>query len=242
MQKEFPHIAMVSVEDDLSQSDFLQLKIKYGMKLLSKLFFKMHKLYFENKQDHPDLLICDIFSEQALRYAKKNNITCIINNIFPYHIFQEVYNLQKLERSFGFAGFTVMYPHIVNIFCVFMGLSSIYEVFRHQHKVLVNSAIGLEHATTVPTHHIFLGILAGRHKKTKPLTKELMEWMKGWKTKGKEKFIYISFGTEVDLSENFVLRIQEAVEKAAVPAIWSLKEDFGKVSSPLIFHRTWLPQ
>jgi UDP:flavonoid glycosyltransferase YjiC (YdhE family) len=66
--------------------------------------------------------------------------------------------------------------------------------------------------------------------------------MGGWKSKGRCNFLYIGFGTMVCLSENLVEKLAKAVEAAGYPTIWSLKEDFGKVNSPLIFNRQWLPQ
>jgi hypothetical protein len=160
----------------------------------------MHADFFEKVTDHPDLVIADFFSEQAMMYSRKHNIKYIINEIMPYSFVQEVCNLPTYKRSFGIGGFTITYPVLFNAFELILGFRQIHKVFRHHHRMIINSAIGLEHPTTIPTHHTLTGILSNRETKVLKVDLELKEWMDSWKREGKKKFLYVSFGTVLVLS------------------------------------------
>jgi hypothetical protein len=78
--------------------------------VLSNFFAKMHSDFFEKLNGHPDLVICDFFSKQAMTYCRKHNIKYIVNQPIPYNTLQEACNLPTYKRSFGIGGFTVTYP------------------------------------------------------------------------------------------------------------------------------------
>lgn len=187
-------------------------------------------------------MICDIFSRQALEYCNRHNITSLVNSIFGYSIIQDLFSFPRPKTSFGLGGFTVCYPMLFNPFQIIMGFTSLHDSFLHKNKFLINSAIGFDPATTVPTHHTFTGFLSNRSTKKVEIDKELQQWIDSWKKEGKKKFIYISFGTYVDPGEKFISDIQKAVEATGYPAIWSLRNDYGKINSKLIFMRKWQPQ
>jgi hypothetical protein len=65
--------------------------------------------------------------------------------------------------------------------------------------MMINSAIGLEHPIIMPTHHTLTGILSNRRTKELKVDLELKDWMDGWKREGKKKFLYVSFGTVLEL-------------------------------------------
>lgn len=91
------------------------------MRLLKDYIFQMHREYFEQKQDHPDLMIVDVFSEQALNYTKQHKIACIVNCIFSYRTLQELMSLPTLRRSLAVGGFTLLHPLWFNPLTALLG-------------------------------------------------------------------------------------------------------------------------
>ena len=113
------------------------------------------------RKKHPQMMICNIFSKQAMEYAQRNQIKFIIHQVFTYQFVQEILNFPNHERSFGLGGFTINYPKMFNTFQI-LGVSELQEIFRSKSKWIISSAIGLEPPTTIPSHHTFIGLLNNR--------------------------------------------------------------------------------
>jgi len=51
-----------------------------------------------------------------MEYAKKNNIKCIIVSSVNYKSLRDCYGLPSFDRSFSFAGFSILRPKLFNHF------------------------------------------------------------------------------------------------------------------------------
>lgn len=204
IQGRHPTVKMVGIEDGLTYQSDKQGIIDCGMNALRDYVMNYHKDFYQKKSDHPDLIICDLFSKQPLLYANRHKIKCIVNNVFPYNFGQDSLSFPTFERSFGLGGLTVSYPVFFNPYKLFQGVSDLQKEIRYKHKMMWNTVIGLEEGTTVPTNHVLTGLLANRSTKKDPIDGELSKWMGGWKKQEKHKFLYVSFGTLIALSANLV--------------------------------------
>jgi UDP:flavonoid glycosyltransferase YjiC (YdhE family) len=118
-----------------------------------------------------------------------------------------------------------------------------HEEFRGKTLFLIESFIGLDPAAVVPTNHKFIGLLANYTHNCCQIDLDLAEWMQAWKQKGKNQFVYISFGSMITLSETLTHTIYNACLKLELPIIWSLKSPVqSTIKSELIYQRDWLPQ
>ena len=59
----------------------------------------------------------------------------------------------------------------------------------------------------VPTHHSLIGFFEPEQERINSIPKDLEEWMANWKKNGKEKFIYVAFGSLVRLGPKFIKQI-----------------------------------
>ncbi len=96
------------------------------MNALKDFVLNYHKEFFFKKENHPDLMICDILSKQAMMYVNRNGIKCVINNIFPYNFNQDAFSFVNFERSFGLGGFTINYPVFFNPYKLLQGFSQLH--------------------------------------------------------------------------------------------------------------------
>jgi hypothetical protein len=160
----------------------------------------MHKEHFKQKTNLPDLMICDLFEGEAIKYAVKNNIKLIVNCIMPYAFMQHHFCFPTLKRSFALGGHTILEPPNLPqaLQKIFMDHGA---TFRHHARIFINTAIGLEQPTIIPPHHTLTGLLASRNtRQSKGINSDLQGWIKHWKKKGKKKFLYVSFGSFLQIS------------------------------------------
>jgi hypothetical protein len=80
--------------------------------------------------------------EQCIRYANKYKIKYIINAPFAYGSVKDIYGFPSFSRSFGIAGFTVLYPLVLNPGVLF-GCSCLANASRYNNRMIINSAVGL---------------------------------------------------------------------------------------------------
>ena len=99
-----------------------------------------------------------------MKYAVKHNIKFIINVGLSYNFIEVLVNRPNFIRSFGFGGMTVLYPPLLNI-NLMIGFEKLIP-YLSRTKVLVNTALGLEAAITLPTNYVFTGLLSNRSVKT----------------------------------------------------------------------------
>jgi hypothetical protein len=95
------------------------------------------------------------------------------------------------------------------------------DSIRNHGRVIFQTFIGLEEAGILPPNYTFVGLLPNRSNSE--LTPELKEWIEGWKSKGKNKFLYIAFGSLLRLSTNFAKKLAAMCLKLGYPTIWSLR-------------------
>ena len=101
---------------------------------------------------------------------------------------------------------------------------------------MFNTFVGLDEATVKPTNIEFIGLMPNRTSQQLP--KELQVWMDSWKEKGKDKFLYVSFGSLITLSVSFAKRMARLFSKLGYPTIWSLRTpEHITLDDPLIYHR-----
>lgn len=118
---------------------------------------------------------------------------------------------------------------------------SLMNVISGHGRILFHSFTGLDEPSLMPPNHTLIGLMPNR--KSTELTPKLKEWIEGWKSKGKDKFFYISFGSILKLSQNFAQKLAKIFIRLGYPTIWSLRaQSTAEISDPLIFHETWLPQ
>lgn len=103
----------------------------------------MHKNYFDKKQNKPDLMICDLFEGEAIKYAVKNKIKLFINCPLPYAYIHHHIGYLTLNRSFTIGGHTIISPTSIpgTIHKVFIDHVN---NFRFYARLFVNTALGLE--------------------------------------------------------------------------------------------------
>jgi hypothetical protein len=192
--------------------------------------------YLDKKKDFPDLIIGDMFAVAAMKFAKKNNITLLLNFPNSYGTLPNLFNLVHLDRAYNIEGFLIHYqlPKIDFL----KPFDEILDAIRGHGRIVFQSFPGLDEACIMPPNHTFVGLLPNRP--TCELTPELAKWIVDWKSKGKDKFLYVSFGSILKLSYKFANRLAAIFKKLGYPTIWSLRGPKGqphKIDDPLIFHR-----
>ena len=70
---------------------------------------------------------------------------------------------------------------------------------------MFNTFVGLDEACVKPTNIELIGLMPNRT--SQQLTAELKEWIDSWKAKGKDKFLYVAFGSLLTFSVSFALRM-----------------------------------
>lgn len=117
----------------------------------------------------------------------------------------------------------------------------ILDSFRNWGRLMFHTFVGLDDACVRPSNYEFIGLMPNRT--SQQLTEELREWIDSWKAKGKEKFLYVSFGSILSLSPNFAKKLADVFSELGFPTIWSLRtSEKIALNDPLIYHKEWLPQ
>jgi hypothetical protein len=98
LQKRYPHIKMIAVDDEIDETAEKEVAFKNHGELLAFFMNYMHK-YFQQKTDRPDLIISDFFMLQAFNYANRNGVRFIVNHPNSYAGMSSRYNTLSLERS-----------------------------------------------------------------------------------------------------------------------------------------------
>lgn len=192
--------------------------------------------YLEKKKQNPDLIVGDMFAVSAMKFAKKNNITLLLNFPNSYGTLQNLFNFVSLDRAYNIDGFLVHYqlPKIDFL----KPFDEIFDSIRNHGRIVFQSFTGLDDACIMPSNHTFVGLLPNRTHSELP--SELAKWIVDWKSKGKYKFLYVSFGSILKLSHKFANRLAAIFKKLGYPTIWSLRGPKGEphqIDDPLIFHR-----
>ena len=97
----------------------------------------------------------------------------------------------------------------------------ILDSFRNWGRAMFHSFIGLDDPCIKPSNYEFVGLMPSRDSQKVP--KELQEWIGSWKAKGKNKILYVSFGSVVTVSEIFAKKLANIFSELGYPTIWSLK-------------------
>jgi hypothetical protein len=84
------------------------------------------------------------------------------------------------------------------------------ESFKGWGRILFHSFFGLDEPAILPPNHSLIGILPNRSNT--PIPEELASWINNWKAKGKNKFLYVSFGSIIVLSEQFIKKLVQIFE------------------------------
>jgi hypothetical protein len=138
-----------------------------------------------------------MFSVSPMKFAKKHGIPLIINFPNSYSSTQTFMNFTSLDRSVNIAGFLINSPmpkhDILDIF------DSVLDTARNHGRFIFHSFIGLDEPSILPANITLIGLMSNRSHSE--ITPELKEWIEGWKGQGKTKFLYVSFGTILRLSD-----------------------------------------
>ncbi len=191
--------------------------------------------YLEKKKEFPDLIITDMFAVAAMKFAKRNKIPLLLNFPNAYGTLQNLFNFVSLDRAYNIEGFLIHYqlPKID-----FMRpFDEIFDAVRGHGRIVLQSFPGLDEACIMPPNHTFIGLMPNRSNSELP--QDLAKWIVNWKTKGKNKFLYVSFGSILKLSHKFANRLAAIFKKLGYPTIWSLRGPNGephKIDDPLIYH------
>ena len=98
---------------------------------------------------------------------------------------------------------------------------AIIDSYRNWGRLMFNTFVGLDDACIRPSNYEFIGLLPNRT--SQQLTGDLREWMDSWKAKGKDKFLYVSFGSVLTLSLAFAKKMAGIFAELGYPTIWSLR-------------------
>lgn len=82
---------------------------------------------------------------------------------------------------------------------------NVFHASRGHGRFIFHSFAGLDDPSLMPANHTLVGLMPS-HSSTE-LTPELKEWIDGWKGKGKDKFLYVSFGSILKLSLKFAKKL-----------------------------------
>jgi hypothetical protein len=165
---------MIEIEDNFTELDY-ERSLSGSHVTVQKALGSYLSDYFNNKKDRPDLIIADFFALEAFKWANKNEVKSIVNFPCSYKLMHLVFSSLDLEHSCTFEGLTIFQtlPKL-EIFKYFEEFSN--EV-RCKNRVIVDSYIGLDEATIMPSNHTLIGILSNRPDLPTEIGEELSGWM-----------------------------------------------------------------
>ena len=168
-----------------------------------------------------------------MSFAKQNKIDLIVNFSNSFNI-RNLLNFVSIDRCRLVEGFLIheQLPHHPML----APFDIILDSFRNWGRAMFHSFIGLDDACIKPSNYEFIGLMPSRG--TQRVPKDLQEWISSWKARGKNQFLYVSFGSVITLSAAFAKKLAKVFSYLGYPTIWSLKTSQKiAINDPIIYHR-----
>lgn len=195
------------------------------------------------RTNRPKIVIADFFSEPAMRVASELKITTVIHAPMPYGMIMEILDFPMLGKNKNIAGLTVVGPDPLGL-VIPKYVKPLRELGKYFDKSLVifNTFFGLEKAASLPPNIK----LIGPSIEIAPLDpaafdSDLTEFLVKVRANNKN-IIYVTFGSVLKLTQNFITYLYEGLKKTDEAVIWSLRDGQVPEDNPHFFVRKWLPQ
>lgn len=188
----------------------------------------------------PDIIMVDVFCVAAMEVAEEFKIRLIINCPLSIESLTK-FGVPNMNNNFGWFGLTVVKPNPITLFLHSKNpLMKRIAGYFTRHLLLVHSFIGLDPPFLLPSNVKLIG-LPTDESEPKELSAELKEWLESIRQK-KLDIIYVTFGSHVTATQEFVDYMYYGLKKTGKAVLWSLKPHSIPEENSLFYVKDWLPQ
>lgn len=239
VKTQYPELEMISLNDRIEE---MACRVKPHI-WFAEIMTWCGELKRIVQEIQPDVIVTDMMTLPAARVANELGIKLVANLPMPIEMC-DFFGLPSFANTVNFFGLTILTYKLkyllMTLFVRETKDSSI--LYSTKSVILINTFFGLEEARSLPPNIKLVGPLKTKQlTEPKPLEKDLEEWLEKMRTK-KKTVVYVTFGSLVELSAEFIADFYAGVKLTDYAYIWSLRN--GELPEPNedVFIRPWLPQ